>query len=257
MERSGIQEVVLTGIHLGLYGKDFDPPLGLVDLLQHVISESAIPRIRLSSIEPLEADDGLIRCMAENERICPHLHVPLQSGDDGILKRMNRPYTTARYRAIVERAKGAVSDLTIGCDVIVGFPGESDESFDRTRRFLEETLFTYLHVFPFSPRPGTLAFDMDGRVPQKIAKERSRLLREMSQERRSREAARYIGRERSVLIERPCKEKKGWMEGLSDNYFRIRIPGDKSLKNRIVTVRMEGIEDGVLTGYRTDGDNEC
>ncbi len=248
MERAGIRELVLTGIHLGLYGRDLSPPAELPSLLDEILGGCAIPRIRLSSIEPLEVDDPLLSRMKESSRICPHLHVPLQSADDELLRRMNRPYSAAQYLERIHRALEAIPDLTLGCDVIVGFPGETQEHFLRTRRFLERLPFTYLHVFPFSSRPGTAASGLTDRVDPKEVKARSRLLREMSQVRRAQVAASYVGRVLSVLVERPKERREGWLDGLTPNYLRVLAQGGVALRNQIVPVHTERVEGSLLIG---------
>jgi len=134
--KAGIKEVVLTGIRLGLYGRDQSPPMTLVNLLERVLECSTIPRIRLSSLEPIEVNDALIGCMSNSSRICPHLHVPLQSGDDEVLELMNRPYRRDQYRESVLKAVVEIPDLTLGCDVIVGFPGETEDDLVQTQDFL-------------------------------------------------------------------------------------------------------------------------
>ncbi len=252
MERSGIREVVLTGIHLGSYGADLAPPETVSSLLDRVLGACDIPRIRLSSLEPLEASAELLGRMGASERICPHLHLPLQSGDDHVLRRMNRPYTTAQYRERALEALAAVPSLTLGADVIVGFPGETEDGFRRSVRFLESIPFTYLHVFPFSPRPGTLAFDLPHRVAPREIKERARLLREMSRKRRVATLASHVGRTLPVLVERATKGRERWMEGLTANYLRVLLPGDESLRNRILPVRMECVHEAHLIGKPAD-----
>lgn len=248
MEEVGIQEVVLTGIHLGLYGKDLQPASSLVALLDRVLDGCAIPRVRLSSIEPLEVDDLLLDRMETFERICPHLHVPLQSGDDEVLRWMNRPYGTRQYRERVLKAMSEVPDLTLGCDVIVGFPGETEGHFQNTLRFLEDLPCTYLHVFPFSPRPGTPAYHYTGRISPREIKARSQTLRAFSQRRRIMAMDAQVGRSLPVLMERPWRGGDGWMEGLTAQYLRVRVPAGNDLRNRIVRVRMESVHGSHLVG---------
>jgi|Deesub1362B_J571_1020462.scaffolds.fasta_scaffold11872_2 threonylcarbamoyladenosine tRNA methylthiotransferase MtaB len=248
MEESGVQEVVLTGIRLGLYGRDLSPPVPLWSLLDEILHVSHIPRVRLSSIEPLELDKALLERMADSERLCSHLHVPLQSGDEEILRRMNRPYSPAQYRKVVQDACSLVPDLTLGTDVIVGFPGEGREHFEGTVRFLEEIPFTYFHVFPFSPRVGTPADRLPGRVNPSEVKARSRVLRDLSQRKRREAMASYVGRTLRVLLERPWRGGGPWMEGLTDNYLRVRVKAPGEWRNRLVEVIMERVEEDHLVG---------
>lgn len=248
MERTGIQEVVLTGIHLGSYGRDLTPGLSLLGLLEQVLRESSIPRIRLSSIEPQELEEGILQVMAENPRICPHLHVPLQSGSEQVLGLMKRPYTKAEYEAKVLGAAKSIPDLTLGADLMVGFPGETKALFLESMDFLESLPWTYLHVFPFSPRPGTAAWDMGPKVASQEVKRRAALMRELSKKRRFKAMASCVGKSLPVLLERPCKGRPGWLEGLSHNYFRVAVKAGEELRNRIKKVRVEEVREGILSG---------
>jgi threonylcarbamoyladenosine tRNA methylthiotransferase MtaB len=246
----GVNEIVLTGIHLGHYGGDLDPGTSLESLLEGILSGCSIPRIRLSSVEPLELEDALLGRMAHSERICAHLHVPLQSGDDEILRRMNRPYLSSQYKERVLQAQNMIKDLTLGCDVIVGFPGETRKHFDNSVDFLQEIPFSYLHVFPFSPRPGTPACHFGDRVSIRETKERSRILREISRKRRETMMWSYVGRCLTVLVERAWKGEVGWMEGLTGNYMRVRFPGGQELQNRIIPIDLKRVEAPYLVGTR-------
>jgi len=241
MEEAGVKEVVITGIHLGSYGKDLEPPSSLAMLLRQILEACSIPRIRLSSVESMELEEGLLHCMRDEARVCPHLHVPLQSGDDEVLRWMGRPYGGAQYMERAVLAKELIPDLTWGCDVMVGFPGETRAHFQRTFRLLQAVPFTYLHVFPFSPRPGTRAWAMPHRVPASELKARASALRDMSRARRAEVMASYIGRASTVLVERPFKGSSGWMEGLTPNYLKALLPGGTEMHNRIVTVRLVGV----------------
>lgn len=248
MEAVGVKETVLTGVRLGLYGRDLSPPLGLVDLLKKILAGCGIPRVRLSSLEPLEISQELIAFVKDSGRICPHLHVPLQSGDDEILQLMNRPYTIHQYRERILLAWREIPDLTLGCDVIVGFPGETHAHFQRTRQFLTEIPYTYFHVFPFSPRPGTVASNMSHQAGHQEIQLRGKVLRELSQRRRRKMMKTYVGRVVSVLLERKWKGSDGWMQGLTPNYLKVRVPGEDGMKNRILAVRLDGIDNGFLVG---------
>ncbi len=242
MEEAGVKEVVVTGVHLGRYGKDLEPPWSLTKLLWEILERCALPRIRLSSIEPLDLGEDLLHCMMTQPRICPHLHVPLQSGDDEVLRWMNRPYGTAEYLEKAELARGMVPDLTWGCDVMVGFPGETPAQFQRTLEFLGRLPLTYLHVFPFSPRPGTVAWTLPHRVPPQEIKARALALREISHRCRTKAMASYLGRKLTVLAERPWKGSPAWIEGLTPNYLRARFRGGPELHNEIVAVRLVGVQ---------------
>jgi threonylcarbamoyladenosine tRNA methylthiotransferase MtaB len=248
MERAGVQEVVLTGIHLGSYGRDLSPSSSLCGLLEQVLEESSIARIRLSSIEPQELQEGILQLMAQNPRICPHLHVPLQSGSEEVLALMNRPYSKGDYKAKALAAAKAIPDLTLGADLIVGFPGESQDNFQESLGFLESIPWTYLHVFPFSPRPGTQAWDMGPKVSPQEVKRRAALMRELSKQRRSKAMASWVGKSLPVLLERACKERPGWLEGLSHNYFRVAVEAGEELSNSIRQVLVREVREGLLIG---------
>lgn len=248
MENVGIKEVVLTGIHLGAYGRDLEPPSSLCELVNRVLHGCSIPRIRLSSIEPQELEEGIIQQMAENPRLCPHLHVPLQSGQDEILELMNRPYNTAFYMDRIQKAAGMIPHLTLGMDIIVGFPGEMRKHFNESLRFIESLPWTYLHVFPFSPRPGTRAEGMKPVVPPEEIRERANLLRKLSRERIHARMASCIGSTTEVLLEGPCKGMKGWMGGRTDSYLRVAVRAGEQLRNRMVRARLDGLSEGMLVG---------
>ena len=176
----GFKEIVLTGIHLGGYGIDLTPPTDLLGLLVLARESGVVKRLRIGSVEPTEVSKELVAFLATSEIVCPHLHLPLQSGSDGVLSRMNRGYTTALYREVVDGLVRAVPDICIGTDVIAGFPGETDREFAETCSFLESLPLAYLHVFPFSPRPGTPAAVMTPQLHSRTIKERAEALRLLS-----------------------------------------------------------------------------
>jgi threonylcarbamoyladenosine tRNA methylthiotransferase MtaB len=244
----GYREIVLTGIHLGLFGRDRGSRLANLTLAHLVGRLDRLPgdfRIRLSSIEPQEIDDDLIALMADDgSRLVPHLHVPLQSGCDRTLQAMNRTYSADEYRNVVERMTAKVDPLGLGADVIVGFPGETDADFQETARFIERLPFTYLHVFPYSPRPGTRAASLAGRPPGDVVDARGRVLRELSDSKRRAFLSRMIARPMTVLVEEPSGET-AW-EGWSEHYARVAFGwnGGEDLTNRFVA----------LTGSRPSGD---
>jgi threonylcarbamoyladenosine tRNA methylthiotransferase MtaB len=158
--------VVLTGIHLGHYGRDLTPPKTLLDILERVEQGRTVERLRLSSIEAVEVTDAMITFMAEAKTLCPHLHIPLQSGDNKILALMKRNYQTYFFNELIDKLVQSVPDIAIGIDVMVGFPGEDEGAFENTRRFIEELPVAYLHVFPYSERPGTAAVSLPGKVKE-------------------------------------------------------------------------------------------
>jgi len=245
---SGYKEVVLTGIHLGAYGLDLTPLTSLTKLLKKSEREKPIARLRLSSIEPNEISDELIDLLARSEIVCPHLHIPFQSGDDTVLKRMNRPYAADDLRVLTLKLTRSIPDLAIGVDVIVGFPEEGEAEFDRTVQLLEELPITYLHVFPFSPRKGTPAFHFPGRVDGNTVKQRGKLLRSLSSKKRTAFYQSYLNRKLKVLVETKRDKRTGLFKGLSRNYIPILIDGGDEFINKEVTVRVTSVANEIVRG---------
>jgi len=241
----GFAEVVLTGIPLGRYGADLDPPTTLAVALEQNLG--VVPRLRLSSVEPLEVDAHLARLLCEDDRICPHLHVPIQSGDDDLLRAMNRPYTSGRVRDLLRDMRRRRGDLALGADMMAGFPGETTAQFEATLRLVRDTPLTHLHVFPYSPRPGTVAADLPGQVPGPEARARAAALREAGEAKLAAFAAAQIGRSREVLVERTLPGG-GPLSGISDNYLRVTLEGDDDLVGRLVRVRITEADGPELLG---------
>ncbi len=241
------KEIVLSGVHLGGYGRDLFPRLSLSDVIRKILSETHIPRIRLSSIEPREVTDELIDLMAEERRICKHLHIPLQSGDDYILKGMNRNYDTAFYEGLILKIKDKIPDAGIGCDVMVGYPGEDESHFKNTCRFIGKLPLTYLHVFTYSPREGTSAFSRNETVKGNVKSERSGLLRLLGEEKKNIFKNAHIGKIVDVLVEEDRDEESGLMKGYTGNYLRVLISESVNIKN-IISVQITGIMNGCLSG---------
>lgn len=242
----GFREVVLTGIHLGGYGLDLTPATGLIDLLAAVEEGRLVERLRLGSIEPTEVSSELVRFLAVSEIVCPHLHIPLQSGHDRILERMNRGYTTARFREVIEGLVAAIPDISIGCDVIAGFPGETSGEFEESLRFIESLPIAYLHVFPFSPRPGTPAATMPDQVRRDQVRSRAEALRNLSDRKKEGYYRRFIDRELNVLVQEICEERM--VKGLSRNYIQVVFPGTQDIINQEAVVRIYGVEKDKLRG---------
>ena len=240
-------EVVLTGIHLGRYGRDLQPPATLFDLLQQINGQQCIDRLRLSSIEPLELSGDIIRLVAESKgtpgEICRHFHIPLQSGDDDILKKMNRPYRRKAFKELVLDINKVVPDAGIGCDVLIGFPGETDEAFENTYALIRELPLTYLHVFPFSPREGTPASGFPGQIPQPVVKEWCRHIRELGQSKRRAFLDSQAGESAMVLVENRRDRRTGRLKGVSANYITILVEGDDRLMNTFQEVQLTRLHD--------------
>ena len=214
---AGVKEVVLCGIHLGKWGQDLGAGMDLLWLLQELEQKETPPRIRLSSIEPHEVSDGLIELLRTSEKLCPHLHLPIQSASSRILEMMGRPYRSGDLWRLIERLKEGVPGIALGADLIAGFPGEGEEEFWETVRFVQSQPFSYLHVFPFSRRPGTPASSFPGQVRDSEKVRRVRILRELGQRKRIDFYSGFIGRKLMVLSE---GQKDGEFRGLSRNYIR-------------------------------------
>lgn len=237
---AGYPEIVLTGIHIGGYGLDLAEPTSLTALIKLLLAESAVHRLRLGSIEPTEIPEALIDLLATSPVLAPHLHIPLQAGDDAVLRRMNRHYDTAFFRTLVESLVARIPDLAIGLDLIAGFPDESDAEFARTLALVEVLPVTHLHVFPYSKRSGTPAAAMPGQVAPEIIKERAARLRALGEAKLVTFTRRMIGRDLEVVVE--GGGKGGMLRGISANYLAIRFPGDASLVGQAVPVRLIGVD---------------
>ena len=238
---AGYPEVVLTGIHIGGYGLDLEHPANLTTLVKQLLASSRVHRLRLGSIEPTEIPDELIELLATSPLLCPHLHIPLQAGDDAVLSRMNRHYDTTFFRALIERLTAKIPDLAIGLDLIAGFPGESDAEFAHTLALLEELPVTHLHVFPYSKRPGTPAALMADQVAPEVIKERAAQLRTLGSAKLGAFTRSFIGRELEVVVE--GGGKGGVLRGISRNYLPVRFAGDATLVGKAVNVRLVDVDE--------------
>ena len=227
----GIKEVVITGIHVASYGKDFEENIGLIDLLEAINKIDGIERIRLSSIEPNIIDEEFVKRLSKLEKICPHFHLSLQSGCDETLKRMNRKYTTKKYKEAVDLLRSYFPDVNFTTDVIVGFPGETEEEFNTTYKFLEEIKFYRMHVFKYSKRRGTPAEKMPNQIDGNIKEERSNKLIELSNKNENEYNESYIGKEVNVLFE---EYENGYFRGYTTNYMMVNVPGKKEDEEKLV-----------------------
>jgi threonylcarbamoyladenosine tRNA methylthiotransferase MtaB len=243
---AGYPEIVLTGIHIGGYGADLAPPLTLVELVRRLTAETGVQRLRLGSIEPTEISDALIETVAAAPELCPHFHIPLQAGDDQVLARMNRHYTTDFFEGLVRRIRARLPEAAIGLDVITGFPGESEEEFANTWRLIEALPVTHLHVFPFSRRPGTPAATMPGQLPGDVVKARAALLRGLGEAKLRAFAAGFVGQTLEVVVE--AGGVKGLCRGVSRNYLTVRFPGEADLAGKAIAVRVTGSDAAGLKG---------
>ena len=238
----GYQEIVLTGIHLGQWGSDLKPQQELIGLLHSIFGQCPPPRLRLSSLEPGEIFSDLLELIASEPKLCPHLHIPLQSGDATILHRMNRHYHPHFYSEIVLEAIERIPDLAVGVDVMVGFPGETDERFQNTYRLIESLPIAYLHIFPFSPRPGTRAAAMEEQISPALISQRCRWLRELDQSKRLTFLNRFLGKVRPILVENRQDAATGLPCGFSDNYLPVLVQADLPLRNQNLLARLDRLE---------------
>jgi len=253
LKERGFKEVVLTGIHLGAYGLDLNPPFPLEKLLKELEKEETPDRIRLSSIEPGDFSPDLISTLSLSNKICPHLHTPIQSGDDEILKKMNRDYNHFFLSDLIQELHLRIPNLSIGADVIVGFPGETEEKFKHTYRLVESLPFSYLHVFPFSRRKGTPAFQFPQGIGEKEIKKRAEGMRELGRQKRQAFYRQFLHQELSVLIENRKEKGTGRWKGLTRNYIPVLLANKngaeepKDWVNQEWTIRvMELTEKGLI-----------
>ncbi len=247
----GASEVVLSGIHLGQYGSDLDPVLGLEDLLNMLLYADLQGRLRLSSIEPLEITTGLAKILATSDgRICRHIHVPMQSGSDRILKAMGRPYRRDHFCEALSMLRESVPGIGIGCDVICGFPTESEKDFNLTRDLIEKFQIPFVHAFPYSPRPGTRAASLVDDVPHRIKKERVRHLIELAEANRKVFAASFVGSLLKTAMENRV-DGQGRRLGLSDNYLQIAVrePDEGVIPGRLIDSLIERMDGDILEGH--------
>jgi threonylcarbamoyladenosine tRNA methylthiotransferase MtaB len=249
---AGFEEVVLTGVHLGGWGEDLEPGGDLVWLLTALVEQDAIPRIRLSSIDPHEVTEPLVRLMAASPTLCPHLHVPLQAADDGVLRRMRRRYDTGLAAERFAMVRELLPDASIGTDVIAGFPGEDDAAFERTVEFLARSPITYAHVFPYSVRSGTTAAKLDGHLPPEVVRERAGRLRALTGAKRAAFAAGFDGAPAEVLVETTRDRRSGRLRGYTRNYLRVELDGPDAWMARRRPVRLR-VTDGRLDATAEPG----
>jgi threonylcarbamoyladenosine tRNA methylthiotransferase MtaB len=249
LARAGHREIVLTGVHLGAWGGDLGPGHRLVTLLERVLAVPGLERLRLSSIEPTELTDDLLALLASSPAICPHLHIPLQSGAARVLRAMRRPYDPALFARLVERLAAALPDPGIGADVIAGFPGEDDAAHGETVALLRSLPLTYLHVFPYSRRPGTPAAGLPGQVPRAVRERRALELREIGGAKAGEFRARHVGRTVRALLEgRAGEDGSGAAGALTGNYLKVRVAAPAAALGRICDVRITAHEEGRLHG---------
>jgi len=245
---SGFREVVISGINLGRWGRDFGAPLRFEEMVREILSQTDLQKLRISSVEPMDWSDELIRIMAASPRIAKHAHVPLQSGSDRVLRGMHRKYRPWHYREKVEKIRAAMPTAAIGADVMVGFPGESETDFEETRRFIEYLPFTYLHVFTYSSRPGTPASSLRDQIPVQIARERNRILRELATRKKLAFMRTFVGKIVDAITLNVSDGSS--TEALTDNYLKLRLEG-RHEANQWLKAQVERVEAGVLMAVET------
>mgnify|MGYP002861411345 CR=1 FL=1 len=244
LKAAGYKEIVLTGIHIGAYGRDFHEKISLIDAIKTVLDAANPLRLRLGSLESAEVTDELIDLIKTDKRICNHVHLPLQSGSDEILKAMRRPYTTKNFAELTARLVNEVPEISIGTDLIVGFPGETDEHFAETLNFIQEQPFSKIHVFPYSARTGTLAATLPNQIPPQIKKARAGQALEFSRAKAKNFSERLIGKTVEIIAE---TSTGGIADGLTKNYVRVYVPDENIQLGAIIKVKVERLhKDGVF-----------
>ena len=247
LHERGFKEIVLSGINLGSYGRDLDRRIAFLGLLDKILAETSIPRLRISSIEPMDVSRDLIRLVAAESRLADHFHVPLQSGCDRILRAMNRRYWTTQYAERVHAIRAALPHAAIGADVMVGFPGETAADHAASLRFIESLPLTYVHVFPYSRRPGTPAADRPGQVEGSTAHNRGREIRAAVEAKRQAFLAAQVGRSLAALT--LDDEADGAPVALTSNYLKVALPGTDVSPNTLLSVGIGRLAGGLLYGY--------
>lgn len=246
----GFREIVLTGVSLGLYGRDFEENVHLLDVVSDLEKIEALGRVRLSSIDPIDIDDSFIERLFQTEKCCRHLHLSLQSGDDRVLARMQRNYTSAHYRSIVQKLRERDPDFSITTDIIVGFPGETEEEFENTLHLVQELRLTRVHLFPYSHRRGTVAYRLKELVSQEMIRSRMKRLKKVTEDSSFQYRFPFLGKEVEVLAEN--SEREGMLAGYTEHYVRVLFKGGKEHLGKMVPVRIREV-----TLYGTQGTLLC
>lgn len=246
--KNGFKEVVLTGIHLGQWGVDLGAGLSFIDLIKEIEKIEGLERYRLGSLDVNEITVDLIEIMATSNKCCNHLHVSLQSVDDAILKSMRRKYTVENCFDVINKLYKNVPDISIGCDIIVGFPGETDEMFDNTYENLKKLPLSYFHVFPYSVRNGTEAAKLPDHVEQKVKNLRADILKKLSRDKNIEFKRSFLGKDLDVLIEKKRDKATDMLKGLSKNYINILVDGEDCRKNTVCRVKVTRVVDSTLFG---------
>jgi len=233
---AGFKEIVLTGIHLGAYGRDMQESTTLVDVVKAVLCIENLVQLRLGSLESIEVSEELLAIMQQDKRLCSHLHLPLQAGDDQMLRQMNRHYTLAQYQKLIHHIQGEIPDIGISTDIIVGFPGETVVMFENALRFVKGMDFSRMHIFPYSRRNGTPAADYADQVPEDEKKRRVHIMQALADKKAIEFQERFLNRQLTVLFE---PEQDGFVEGFTSNYIRVYAKGHQGVHGNLHTVMLE------------------
>jgi threonylcarbamoyladenosine tRNA methylthiotransferase MtaB len=246
---NGYKEIVLNGIHISSYGKEIKEQDALIKLIEDMNKVEGIERIRLGSLEPNLITEDFIKRYTSLEKTCDHFHLSLQSGSNSVLERMNRKYTAEQYKNKVELIRKYMPNAGITTDIIVGFPGETEEEFKETLEFVKEIRFSRIHVFKYSVREGTKAAEMTNQVDDVVKSERSKILIELGEEISNEFMGKFIGKDVSVLVE--TEKKENIFEGYTTNYLKVLLKSDINIRNTIVDVHVKNIKNDYLTGEYT------
>lgn len=250
-EQAGHKEIVVTGIHVGLYGNDLKEEYDITDLMLALCKAHPAVRFRLSSIEPQEISDKLLDAMKSCDNFMPHFHIPLQSGDDSILKRMHRGYDRETFRKVIQKCMASFPDAAVGIDILTGFPGEGEKEFANSKELLQEIDATYFHVFPYSKRPGTPAASFKDQVPKAVSQQRVAELRDLAETKKQQFYSRFLHTVRPVLVEQK-RTQDNMLHGFTDNYIPVVFSGDDNLMGSIVPVSLEQLDEKRVLGKRVE-----
>lgn len=245
----GFKEIILSGIHIASYGVDIDGDWSLLHILEEIDKVEGIERVRIGSIDPQFFTEGVIERITSLKKLCPHFHLSLQSGCDETLKRMNRRYTTYEYKKIVEELRKNIKDVSITTDIIVGFPGETEEEFNKTYEFLSEIKLSKMHIFKYSPRTGTKAAEMKEQINGNIKEERSRKLIELDKKQEKEFMNKFLVERMDVLYEQRCSAIEGAYEGYTPNYIKVITKCDREIEGEIITTELVRTKDEYIEGY--------
>jgi threonylcarbamoyladenosine tRNA methylthiotransferase MtaB len=247
----GFKEIILSGIHTASYGVDLDDGWNLIKILEEVNKVEGIERIRIGSIDPTFFTESVIKKISSIDKMCPHFHLSLQSGSDETLKRMNRRYTADEYREAVNNLRKYIKDVSITTDIIVGFPGETDEEFSETYEFLSEIKLSKMHIFKYSPRKGTKAAGMKNQVDGKIKDDRSHKLIQLNQKLEQKYMNKFLGRNLEVLYEQKSNDHKDYYEGYTPNYLRVLTQTSEECIGKIIKTNLKDVQDNFICGQES------